>query len=129
MKELLMATEREDTEDSDEDYRRRAKRRRRVEDEEDDDEVYDRRPAKGGGIIPYRNGMALASYYCGVFSLIPCLWGTVSLLAIIFGILGLNKAKANPQLGGKGHSITGIVLGSITIALLLAGIVSLYFLR
>ena len=114
----------DDRDDRDEEYRPRASRRRG----DDDDEEAERRPAKGGGIIPYRNGMALASYYCGVFSLIPCLWGTLSVLAIIFGILGLNKAKASPELGGKGHSITGIVLGSITTALPMIAVV-IYFLR
>ena len=116
----------DDEDDRDEEYRPRASRRRG---DDDDDEEAERRPAKGGGIIPYRNGMALASYYCGVFSLIPCLWGTLSVLAIIFGILGLNKAKASPELGGKGHSITGIVLGSITTALPIIAVVVIYFLR
>ena len=120
-----MPRERDDEDDRDEEYRPRSSRRQR---DNDDEEEAERRPAKGGGIIPYRNGMALASYYCGVFSLIPCLWGTLSVLAIIFGILGLNKAKASPELGGKGHSITGIVLGSITTALPMIAVV-IYFLR
>ena len=123
-----MATEREDDEDRDEEYRRRSKRRRRDEDDVDDDEEYERRPVKGGGIIPYRNGMALASYYCGVFSLIPLFWGTLSLLAIIFGVLGLGKAKQRPEMGGKGHSITGIILGTVTILLLIGAIVSVFLL-
>ena len=116
----------DDRDDRDEEYRPRASRRQR---DNDDEEETERRPAKGGGIIPYRNGMSLASYYCGVFSLIPCLWGTLSVLAIIFGILGLNKAKASPELGGKGHSITGIVLGSITTALPIIAVVVIYFFR
>ena len=61
--------------------------------------------------------MALAAYYCGVFSLIPCLWGTLSVLAIVFGFIGLKRAKTHPESKGKGHSIAGIVLGSITILL------------
>jgi hypothetical protein len=119
-----MATERDQDEDRDEDYRRRASRRRR----DDDDEEEERRPVKGSGIIPYRNGMALASYYCGVFSLIPLFWGTLSLLAIIFGVLGLGKAKQRPEMGGKGHSITGIILGTVTILLLIGAIVSVFLL-
>ena len=125
-----MATQRDEDDDRDEEYRRRAKRRRRdEEDDEDEDDEYERRPVKGGGIIPYRNGMALASYYCGVFSLIPLFWGTLSLLAIIFGVLGLGKAKQRPEMGGKGHSITGIILGTVTILLLLCAIVAIFLLR
>ena len=115
----------DDVDDRDEDYRRSAKRRQR----DDDDDEEERRPAKGGGLIPYRNSMSLAAYYCGVFSFIPCLWGTLSILAIVFGILGLNKAKAYPELGGKGHSITGIVLGIITILLPIIAAIVIYFLR
>jgi Domain of unknown function (DUF4190) len=118
----------DDDDDRDEDYRRRAQRRRR--DDDDDDEEFElRRPAAGGGIIPYRNGMALASYYCGVFSLIPCLWGTLSILAIVFGFIGLGKAKERPEAGGKGHCITGIVLGIITIVGPVIGLLILYVLR
>ncbi len=115
----------DDRDDRDEDYRRRAKRRRRDADDED----LACKPTKGGGLIPYRNGMALASYYCGVFSIIPLFWVSLSILAIIFGFLGLNKAKVRPEMGGKGHSITGIVLGIITILLPICIIVAIYLLR
>lgn len=87
--------------------------RRREDDEEDDD---DDRPNDGGvsSLIPYRNGMALASYYVGVFSLIPCLGALLGPTAIILGILGLRHAGRNPQAKGKAHAIVGIVLGSLT---------------
>ncbi len=110
---------------------RTPKARRRNDDEDDDDDFEDderpqrrrrRRRDTGGldSLIPYNNGMALAAYYCGVFSLIPCLWGTLSILAIVFGFLGLKRSKMYPDSKGKGHSIAGIVLGSITILLGLA---------
>lgn len=66
-------------------------------------------------IIPYRNGMALAAYYVGVFSLIPCFALILGPLAVIFGIIGLNRVKANPEVKGTGHAIAGIVLGGFTI--------------
>ena len=109
--------------DEEEPRPRRRSREDDEEDEEDDDRPRRRRRRDTGGLdslIPYNNGMALAAYYCGVFSLIPCLWGTLSILAIVFGFLGLKRAKLHPDSKGKGHSIAGIVLGSITMLLGLA---------
>lgn len=66
-------------------------------------------------IIPYKNGMALAAYYVGVFSLIPCIGGCIlGPLGIIFGIIGLRRVRRNPEVKGTGHAIAGIVLGGIT---------------
>jgi hypothetical protein len=105
---------RRDRDEYEDDYRPRRRRRR-----DDDDDRGD----ATGGLIPYKNGMALAAYYCGVFSFIPCLWGTLSLLAIVFGFMGLAKASKHPEAKGKGHAIAGIVCGGITLLLLIAGIV------
>jgi hypothetical protein len=102
--------DRDRPEDDDRDDRPRRPRRDR-----DDGEVL-------GGLIPLKNGMALAAYYCGVFSFIPCLWGTLSVLAVVFGFIGLSKAKRHPSAKGKGHAIAGIVCGSITGLLGLASI-------
>lgn len=89
--------------------------------DDDRDERPRRRPQpRSGGddavstIIPYKNGMALAAYYVGVFSLIPCFALILGPLGIIFGIIGLNRVKANPEVKGTGHAIAGIVLGSLT---------------
>jgi hypothetical protein len=64
-------------------------------------------------LIPYKNGRALAAYYCGVFSLIPCVGLILGPIAFIFGILGLRAARANPRVRGTGHAIAGIVLGGL----------------
>jgi hypothetical protein len=61
-----------------------------------------------GRIIPTQNPPALIAYYCGVFSI--CL--VPAPFAIILGIVGLNRVKKDPSLPGKGHAITGIVLGA-----------------
>ena len=95
------------------------RKRPRPRDEEDDEDEYDERRfrRRDDGIatlIPYRNGRALAAYYCGVFAIIPCLGLILGPIALIFGILGLRFAKANPRAGGTGHAIAGIVLGSLT---------------
>jgi phage FluMu protein Com len=65
-------------------------------------------------IIPYKNGRALAAYYLGVFSLIPCLGLLLGPAALVLGILGMRHVKANPTAKGTGHAIAGIVLGGLT---------------
>lgn len=65
-------------------------------------------------LIPYKNGRALAAYYFGVFSLIPCLGLLLGPIALVLGILGLRFVSANPTAKGTGHAIAGIVLGGLT---------------
>ncbi|MCW5947670.1 MAG: DUF4190 domain-containing protein [Fimbriimonadales bacterium] len=74
-------------------------------------------------LIPTKNPFALAGYYVGVFSLIPCAGLVLGPLAIIFGVLGLRQVKQIRGLPGTGHSITAIVLGSITLVANIAAIV------
>lgn len=68
-------------------------------------------PANPGmpGYPPQRqtNGMAVASLVCGLLGCIPAI---TSLLAILFGFLGMSKAK-DPRVGGKGMAIAGLLLG------------------
>jgi hypothetical protein len=64
-------------------------------------------------IIPYRNGPALAAYYCGVFSLIPCLGLLLGIVAFVLGVVGLRKLRSQPACGGKVHAWVGIVLGGL----------------
>jgi len=59
---------------------------------------------------------ALIAYYCGVFAL--CFLPAP--VAIFLGIKGLKLVKADPSLPGKGHAITGIILGSIFTVLWIA---------
>src|SRR2546426_4005242 len=59
---------------------------------------------------PQSNGLAITSLIMGILSCIP----GVGLLAILFGALGMGKAK-DPRVGGKGMAIVGIVLGLISI--------------
>lgn len=99
--------------------------RRRRRDEEDLDDYDDvppprrqktRRSGSGDGfatVVPFRNGPALAAYYCGVFGLIPVLGFVLGPIAFILGIIGLAKKKKNPKIHGTGHAIAGIVLGLI----------------
>ena len=66
-------------------------------------------------LIPYRNAAALAAYYLGVFSLIPCVGVILAILAIAFGVYGLRLARERPETKGKGHAYAGIVLGAIVL--------------
>ena len=68
-----------------------------------------------GGVIPYKNPPALIAYYCGVFSLIACIpfFVPVPIAALVLGIKGLRKAKAEPHVKGQVHAWIGIVCGSI----------------
>jgi DNA-directed RNA polymerase subunit RPC12/RpoP len=102
-------------EDEEEDDDRPRRRRRR--DEEDDEE--DRRPDAYEDdavttLIPYKNGKALAAYYVGVFSLIPCLGLILGPIALILGIMGLRFVAAHPKAKGTGHAWAGVVLGTLT---------------
>ena len=61
------------------------------------------------------NGMAIAGFVCSFF---------VSILGIIFGIIGLNQIKKTGE-NGKGLAIAGIVIGSVMIALSIIAIIVL----
>lgn len=87
--------------------RRPAQRRR----DDDDDEQGD----VTGGLIPYKNPKALTAYYCGIFSLIPCLGLILGPLAVILGVLGLRYRSMHPTAAGGPHALVGIILGSIVL--------------
>ena len=116
-----------DRDDRDDDRPRQPGRRDRYAEDEIDD-ADDPRPARrppprrdtGDGfatIVPYRNGAALAAYYCGVFGLIPIIGFLLGPIALVLGIIGLVKKKNNPKVHGTGHAIAGIVLGIIDVPL------------
>lgn len=98
----------------------RPRRKPRPRDEEGDDDEDDDRPRRRrnrddegdetGGLIPYKNGKALAAYYCGVFSLIPVFGCVLSVIAVVLGVMGIMYANQHPAAKGKAHAITGIVL-------------------
>ena len=92
--------------------------RREDYDDEDYDDDYEprrrrRHPDPTGGLIPLRNGLALGSYYCGVFGLIPVLGFPLTIAAVGLGIAGWSKYRRNPAVGGAAHAWVGIILGSL----------------
>src|SRR5215510_11170636 len=68
-----------------------------------------------GGVIPYKNPPALIAYYCGIFSLISCIpfLFPLPIVALVLGIKGLRKAKAEPHVKGTVHAWIGIACGAI----------------
>jgi hypothetical protein len=93
----------EDDEDEDEEYERRRRRRVRRRDEDGDEVV--------STIIPYKNPKALASYYLGIFSLIPVIGLLLAIVAITLGILGFRDRNRNPRIKGTAHAIVGVSVG------------------
>lgn len=72
--------------------------------------------------------MAIAALILGicaiVFSIIPCTWFVglpCAILAVIFGIVGLKKVKTTGK--GKGSSLTGLILGTISLLIAIVWIV------
>lgn len=118
---------------NDDDDRPRKKRRPDDEDDrprrhepDDEDDIDDDRPRKrrssGGSnaletVVPFKNGAALAAYYCGVFGLIPGIGLLLGPIAFILGIVGLVKKKNNPKVKGTGHALAGIILGIVDLAI------------
>ncbi len=67
-----------------------------------------------GGIIPYKNAPALAAYYIGIVSLLCCFAGLpVGIVAVVLGIMGLQKRARQPEVKGSVHAWIGIVCGVI----------------
>ena len=87
----------------DDDDRPRSRRRRREEDSDDE---------PSGGLIPTENKPALFSYYLGFLSLLPAIGIIAGPAAIILGFMGISKANNVRRAGGKGHAITGLLLGA-----------------
>jgi hypothetical protein len=73
-------------------------------------------PVLGIPAVP-TSGMATASMVLGIVGVVLgwCMFGVPSLLAIIFGHLGLNETRSG-AVSGRGMAIAGLVLGYIAIA-------------
>lgn len=52
----------------------------------------------------------------GIIAVPLCFLMVPSILAVVFGAIGLNRVKQNPAVGGRGKAIAGLVLGLVAIA-------------
>ncbi|MBW3641898.1 MAG: DUF4190 domain-containing protein [Actinobacteria bacterium] len=77
-------------------------------------------PPAGQGDGQPSNGMGVAALVLGIIALliswIPILGAALAVLALIFGILGLKKARRG-QATNQGMAVAGIVLGGIALAI------------
>jgi hypothetical protein len=63
--------------------------------------------------IPAKNGPALASYYLGLFSLLPCFGFPLGVAAVYLGIKGLRNVRAHPEVRGGAHAWVGVICGGL----------------
>ncbi len=72
-------------------------------------------PPEGGvqTLIPTSNPAALMAYYCAVFSIIPVFGLLLGPIALILGVVGLQKIKTDPRLAGTAHAWIGLALGGV----------------
>ncbi|MEX0678659.1 MAG: hypothetical protein WD063_16385 [Pirellulales bacterium] len=63
--------------------------------------------------VPTRNGPALASYYLGLFALLPCLGFPLGVAAVYFGVQGLRRVRENPAVRGGAHAWVGVICGGL----------------
>jgi len=65
---------------------------------------------------PKTPGLAIASLVLGIISILgAAVLILPMILAIVFGHMSLSKIRRNPNLGGSGIAITGLVLGYVSI--------------
>jgi hypothetical protein len=63
---------------------------------------------------PRTDGLSIAAMVCGIVGVVlPGSGIILSILAIIFGGIGMGRTSRNPELSGKGMAITGLVLGIV----------------
>jgi hypothetical protein len=70
--------------------------------------------------IPTENPSALLAYYFAIFGLVPGFCLVLGPAAMILGIVGLNRIKANPGLPGRAHAWIGVIVGGITTLICIA---------
>ncbi|TVQ53303.1 MAG: DUF4190 domain-containing protein [Phycisphaerales bacterium] len=64
-------------------------------------------------LIPYRNVPALTGYYLSIAALLPIIGLPIGLVAVILGVVGLSRVRANPACKGTVHAWIAIALGTI----------------
>lgn len=66
------------------------------------------------------SGLAIASIVCGILSLVffwvPLFGFLLGIIAIIFGAVAIRQIGREPNLGGRGMAIAGLVCGIVGVA-------------
>ena len=70
---------------------------------------------------PANNTLAVWSLVTGIASFVCCC-GILGPIAIVLGIIALSQIKENPNQGGKGMAIAGLVLGCIHLLFTIIGV-------
>lgn len=82
-------------------------------------------PYGPGSTVPAKNSAATAALVLGLVSLVTSLLFLPSILGMIFGFIGVNRASRMTPPVGKGKAITGIVLSAVGL-LLGIGLINLF---
>lgn len=61
---------------------------------------------------PPTSGLSTASMVCGILGFFTC--GLASLLAVIFGHIGISQTADN-RMSGRGQAVAGLVLGYVVL--------------
>lgn len=66
------------------------------------------------------SGLAIASMVCGILSLVffwvPLFGFLLGIIAIIFGAVAIRQIGREPNLGGRGMAVAGLVCGIVGVA-------------
>ena len=62
--------------------------------------------------------MATASMVLGIIAIPLCFLMIPSILAVVFGGIGLQRVRQDPAVGGRAKAIAGLVLGLVALALI-----------
>jgi hypothetical protein len=74
---------------------------------------------------PRTSGLAIASMVLGIV----WIYWIGSILAIIFGHIAISQIRKDPNLGGRGMAIAGVVLGYVGLAIVVIGVLALVAFR
>jgi hypothetical protein len=76
---------------------------------------YQPQPQTQSALLPTGNKPALIGYYMGFVGFLPFIGLPFAIAAIVLGIKGLQQHKVTPVPGGKGHALTGLILGIVEV--------------
>jgi len=64
-------------------------------------------------VIPTRNQPALLGYYYSIFGLLPVVGMLLGPVAVVYGLIGLERGNRLPRHIGYGHALFAVVAGII----------------